>query len=263
MPRRVGLAVRVLASMGVALLVVPYVIVVVTSFDASSAAVFPPRQLSWRWYGNAFSRPAFREGLALSAALAAVSATASVAIGTAAAFVLVRVSFPGREVVNTMLAAPLMIPQIVTGLGFLILFTRLRVSSFVGIVLAHTVLAVPFVIRVVAARLQAFSASLEEAAMTLGASRLETLRRVTLPIIGETMAAAGVFAAAISFDNFYVSVFLTTTRGTLPVEIYGYARTEGDPTIAAISAILIVLSALGLAGLLRVFDLEALARATR
>jgi putative spermidine/putrescine transport system permease protein len=263
LPPSVSLPVRAVAYLGVTLLVVPYAIVVMTSFDASSAGVFPPVQFSLRWYANAFARRAFREGFVLSSLVAIASAAAAVAIGTAAALVLTRVRFPGREVVNTVLAAPLMIPQILTGLGFLILFSRMRLPSYPGIVVAHTVLAVPFVIRVVSARLQTFSVTLEEAAMMLGAGRIATLRRITLPIIGEAMAAAGIFAFAISFDNFYVSVFLTRARGTLPVEIYGYARTEGDPTIAAISTVLIALSAVGLAGFFRLFDLEALARATR
>jgi len=260
---RIGFIARVATFFGVMLLVVPYVIVILTSFDASPAALFPPKQLSLRWYANAFQRPAFREGFVLSVVFAVCSATAAVTIGTAAAFVLTRVPFRGREAVNTLLAAPLMIPQIVTGLAFLVLFSSIRMPTYVGIVVAHTVLAVPFVIRVVAARLQGFSPSLEEAAMTLGAGRLLTLRRVTLPVIGETMLAAGIFAFAISFDNFNVSVFLTRTRGTLPVEIYAYARTEGDPTIAAISTMLMLVSAVTLAAFLRLLDLEALARATR
>jgi spermidine/putrescine transport system permease protein len=121
----------------------------------------------------------------------------------------------------------------------------------------------PFVIRVVSARLQSSNVSLEEAAMTLGAGRIYTLRRITLPAIGETMAAAGIFAYAISFDNFYVSVFLTRTRGTLPVEIYAYFRTEGDPSIAAISTVLILLSGVALAVVSKLFDLETLARVSR
>ena len=122
------------------LLVIPYIVVVVTSFDASSAGAFPPQHLSFRWYLNAFADPAF-EGFGLSVIFAAATAVAAVTIGTAASFVLTRVRFPGRAAVNTLMAAPLMIPQIVTGLGFLILSTRLHVSTYAGIVVGHTVLA--------------------------------------------------------------------------------------------------------------------------
>jgi putative spermidine/putrescine transport system permease protein len=260
---QIGVVARMVAFVGVMLLVVPSIIVVVTSFDSSSGAVFPPNQLSIHWYLHAIERRAFREGFVLSVVFASASAVAAVAVGTGAALVLTRVRFPGREAVNTFLAAPLMIPQIVTGLGFLILFTEMHIPSYVGIIIGHTVLAVPFVVRVVSARLQSSNVTLEEAAMTLGAGQLHILRRVTLPVIAETMAAAGIFAYAISFDNFYVSVFLARTRGTLPVEIYAYFRTEGDPSIAAISTMLIVLSALALAGVSRLFDLETLARVTR
>ncbi|MBM3597327.1 MAG: ABC transporter permease [Alphaproteobacteria bacterium] len=263
MLRGIGISARMTAFLGVMMLIVPYIIVVVTSFDAGSSAAFPPAKLSLRWYLNAFDRPAFREGFVLSLTFAVASASAAVTIGTAAAFALTRVRFPGRDAANTLLAAPLMIPQIVTGLGFLILVTRFKLPNHAGIIVAHTILAVPFVVRIVSARLLATSVSLEEAAMTLGATRLQTLRRITLPIIAESMVAAGIFAFAISFDNFYISVFLAQTRGTLPVEIYAYARTEGDPTIAAISAMLILFSAVALGSVSRLFDLETLARVTR
>src|SRR5262245_40034663 len=112
MRSQMGVITRVVAFLGMMMLVVPYIIVIVTSFDASSGGAFPPAQLSWRWYVNAFVRPAFREGFVLSLMIALISASAAVAIGTAAAFVLMRVRFRGRDTVNTLLVAPLMIPQI-------------------------------------------------------------------------------------------------------------------------------------------------------
>jgi ABC-type spermidine/putrescine transport system permease subunit II len=261
---RLGLAVRAAVFLVAMLLLVPYVIVVVTSFDASPAAVFPPSDLSLRWYRLAFERPAFREGFVLSFGIALCTAIVSVAVGTAASFVLVRERFPGRALVQALIAAPLMLPQIIIGLGFLVLFTRWRTaSSAVSLVTAHVVLTVPFVVRVVSARLHSVSPSMEEAAIMLGANRWQALWRVTLPLIAEATFAAGVFAFAVSFDNFNVSAFLARGRGTLPVEIYSYARTENDPTIAAISTMLMLLSAVGLAGAMRLTDLEALARAGR
>ena len=236
----------------------------VTSFDASPAGAFPPKELSLRWYAHVFERRAFIDGFWFSTALAVCSATLAVIIGTATSFVLVRHEFPGRELVNTLILAPLMVPQVVAGLGFLIFFTKTGVTnSFLGIMMSHVVLAVPFVVRVVSARLYGFPISVEEAAMTLGAGRLLTMWRVTLPMIKEAILAAGIFAFAISFDNFNLSVFLVRGRGTLPVEIYSYARTEGDPTVAAISTLLMLLGAVALAGALRLVDLDTLARTKR
>jgi putative spermidine/putrescine transport system permease protein len=261
---RIGLLVRLAVFTAAMLLVVPYLIVFVTSFDPSPAGVFPPQGFSLRWYANVFERHAFIDGFWLSTGLAVCSATLAVTIGTAASFVLVRHEFPGREVVNTLILAPLMVPQVVAGLGFLIFFTKTGVTnSFLGIMLSHVVLAVPFVVRVVAARLYGFPISVEEAAMTLGASRLLTMWRITLPMIKDALFAASIFAFVISFDNFNLSVFLVRGRGTLPVEIYSYARTEGDPTVAAISTLLMLLGAVALIGALRLLGLETLARTKR
>jgi putative spermidine/putrescine transport system permease protein len=261
---RLGLSVRTLTMVACLLLVLPHLVVIVTSFDASAAGIFPPKGLSAKWYVNALTRPAFREALGLSILVAAGAALGAVTSGVMAALLLVRYQFPGRRVVMALLQAPMMIPEVVLGLGFLIVFARWRFHvSTLNLVLAHVVITLPFAVRVVAANLYSVGPSIEEAAQVLGAGPLRTLVEVTLPVIKQGILAAAIFAFVVSFDNFTISAFLVTARGTLPVEIYSYIRTGSDPTIAAISAMLIVMSILVVLAVERVVGFEGIAQTGR
>jgi putative spermidine/putrescine transport system permease protein len=242
-----GFAPRAFAAAACLLLVVPHFVVALVSFDPSPAALFPPEGFSFRWYLNAFARPAFREALFFSLLIGLASATIAVVAGTAASYLVVRHRFPGRGFVITLLQLPMMIPEVVLGLGFLILFSQARMYiSTLNILLAHAVITLPYAVRVIMAALQTTARSQEEAAHVLGAGPITTFRRVTLPAIRPGMIAAGTFAFVVSFDNFTVTSFLVTSRGTLPIEIYAYIRTESDPTVAAISTLLILVSLTGL-----------------
>jgi putative spermidine/putrescine transport system permease protein len=251
---------RALAVAACLLLVLPHLVVALVSVEPSATAHFPPQGFSLRWYLNAFTRPAFREALGFSVLIALGAATLALVAGTLASWFIVRHRFPGRGLVVTLLQLPMMIPEVVLGLGFLILFSRLQLyASIVNILLAHAVITLPYAVRVISANLQTTQRSLEEAALVLGAGPLRTFWKITLPVIRPGMIAAAVFAFVVSFDNFTVTAFLVTTRGTLPIEIYSYIRTESDPTIAAISTVLIVVS---LAGLLVVERLVGFGRLT-
>jgi putative spermidine/putrescine transport system permease protein len=241
-----GLSPRLLTAIACLLLVAPHAIVAVTSFDPRPAALFPPTGFSLAWYLNAFARPAFREALLLSFVVAAAAALFAVAAGTMASILIVRHRFPGRGLLTAALQLPMMIPEVVLGLGLLILFSRWRMhASVLNILLAHAVITLPYAVRVISANLQTVSVSTEEAAYVLGASPILTFFKITLPVIRQGMLAAAIFSFVVSFDNFTVTAFLVSSRGTLPVEIYAYIRTESDPTIAAISTLLIAVSLVG------------------
>ena len=256
-----GLTPRLLALAGCALLVLPQIIVIVTSIDPSPAAIFPPKGVSFEWYVNAFTRPAFREALFISVMVASVTAVVSTAIGTLAAVLVVRHRFFGRNALVAALQLPVLIPEVMLGLGFLILFSRMGFRlSLVNILIAHIVITVPFAVRVVMANLQTVSTSIEEAAQVLGAGPVTSFVRVTLPVIRTGIVSALIFSFIVSFDNFTVTAFLVTGRGTLPIEIYAYIRTESDPTIAAISTLMIAVSIVGILAIERLLGLERLSR---
>jgi putative spermidine/putrescine transport system permease protein len=259
-----GLSVRALTLVAAVLLVVPHLIVIVTSVDPSPVGAFPPAGVTARWYANALTRPAFREALGLSLVVATITAVCSVTAGVLASLLVVRYRFPGRTVLMAILQSPMMIPEVVLGLGFLIVFARWRVYiSTLNLVVAHVVITLPFAIRVVSANLYSVSSSIEEAAHVLGAGPLRTFLQITAPVIKQGILTAAIFAFVVSFDNFTVSAFLVSSRGTLPVEIYAYIRTGSDPTIAAISAMLIVLSVMVVLGVERFVGLEGIAQTGR
>lgn len=249
---------------GCLLLVVPHLIVALTSFDPSPAALFPPAGFSLAWYLNAFARPAFREAFLLSLLVATTASLFAVAAGTMASILIVRYRFPGRGLLSAALQLPMMIPEVVLGLGFLILFSQWRMHvSIVNILLAHVVITLPYAVRVISANLYTVSISIEEAAHVLGAGPVVTFFRITLPVIKQGMLAAGIFSFVVSFDNFTVTAFLVSGRGTLPVEIYAYIRTESDPTIAAISTLLIVVSLVGVLAVDRFVGFEEITQSGR
>jgi putative spermidine/putrescine transport system permease protein len=252
-----GITPRLLTLAGCALLVLPQIIVIITSIDPSPAAIFPPKGISFEWYLNAFTRHAFREALAISVIVASIAAVLSTTIGTMAAVFIVRRRFRGRELLIAALQLPMLIPEVMLGLGFLILFSRAGMTaSLFNIGLAHVLITLPYAMRVVMANLQTVSVSVEEAAHVLGAGPVKSFVSVTLPIIRSGVVAALIFSFIVSFDNFTLTAFLVKSRGTLPIEIYAYIRTESDPTIAAISTLLILVSIAGILAIERVMGID-------
>jgi putative spermidine/putrescine transport system permease protein len=225
-------------------LLAPILIVIPVSFSSATYLVFPPRGFSLRWYANFFSLRELTDALALSVRLALAVTVAATTIGTMAAFALVRYRVPCRNAVRTVLMSPMVLPGVVLGIGFLIFFSRMRaIHTFGSLFLAHLMVTLPYVIRTVSATLVGFPRVLEEAGASLGASPLSVFRTVTLPIAKPGILAGAIFAFIVSFDELVISIFLTGPKlSTLPVEIYNYIEFTSDPTIAAISAILVVLT---------------------
>ena len=212
------------------------------SFSAAAFVVFPPRGLSLRWYVNFLTSRELTEALWLSVRLGVAVTLAATVAGTLAALALTRYRLPGREAIRTFLMAPIVLPGIVLGIALLIFLNRTPLAqSFGGLFAAHLVVALPYVVRTVAATLEGFDRIVEEAAASLGAPPLAAFWTVTLPLIKPGVIAGATFAFITSFDELVVSLFLTGPRlSTLPVQIYNYIEFASDPTIAAISVLLIV-----------------------
>ncbi len=243
MPRVISKPVSVMLQALVYLyLLAPILIVIPVSFSSAAYLVFPPRGFSLRWYANFFSLRELTDALALSARLAVTVMVAATVIGTMAAFALVRYRVPCRNAVRTLLMSPMVLPGVVLGIGFLIFFSRMRaIHTFWSLFLAHLVVTLPYVIRTVSATLVGFPRVLEEAGASLGASPLSVLRTITLPILKPGILAGAIFAFIVSFDELVISIFLTGPKlSTLPVQIYNYIEFTSDPTIAAISVILVL-----------------------
>lgn len=223
-----------------AILLCPLIILVGVSLNPGVEQVFPPTGLSLRWYFNLANRDGFVEAAKLTLLLATGSAFVSVVIAMLAALAIVRYSFFGRDFALTLLLSPLIVPQVVVGIGFLITLSSLGVfSSAFSLALLHVVITLPFAVRVLVAALSSASMTLEEAAQSLGAPPFRAFLMITLPLLRSGVVAAGVFAFVTSFENFTASQFLVWDRTTLPVELYTYVQTENDPTAAALSSLIV------------------------
>jgi putative spermidine/putrescine transport system permease protein len=239
-----GAMLGVLAGVGLVSLVVPTLIVVVTSFDTQQFIGFPPRGFSLDRYRDMLHSSVILR----SARISAITATATVAldllIGVPAAIALARREIPGKAALTAFLLSPIMLPGIVIGIAVLIFYSALELSlSLPLLVLSHVVFTLPFVIRLTLARMERLDRQLEEAARNLGASEWQVFWHVTRPQLWPGIAAGAAFAFLISFDNLTVSLFTAPVRERpLPLELFYLMRFNLDPVVAAVAALQFVIA---------------------
>jgi putative spermidine/putrescine transport system permease protein len=240
---------RTLIAVAYLIIFAPVVMIVVTSFFAQEIISFPPQALSLQWYANAWDKPEFLRGLVTSLEVALLAAAIGVPIGTAAALAIVRGEFRGRSAISSFLLAPLAVPGVVAGSGLYMLYVMAEdvldrdiKATMEGLVAAHTLLAIPWTVRLVVASLQGLDRAAEEAAANLGASPFTVFRRVTLPMMRPGIVAAAMFSFIQSFENLDLSMLLVGPgRITLPVAMLNYLEFRIDPTLAAVATVQITL----------------------
>lgn len=237
---------RALCFAVLAFLVLPIFVIIPMSFTSGNLLVFPLPGFSLRWYQSLAEGDAWADALKNSLLIGSISTLLSVALGTLAATGLSRMDSRWKPLIIGLLMSPLLIPIVITAVGMYFFFADIGLSgTYGGLILAHTVLAVPFVLITVLASLEGFDHTLLRAAATLGASPLTAFRKVTLPIIFPGIASGGLFAFITSFDEIVVTLFLAApTQRTLPRQILSGVREYVSPAIAAVATLLIVLSAL-------------------
>lgn len=225
-------------------LILPVLIIVPVSFSAGSFLTFPPPGLSLQWYEKLLSRGEWLDSAWLSIWVALVVTFAATILGTIGAFGLVRGSFWGHKIALAFILSPLIIPGVIVAIAVYFFYAKFKlVGSPIAIAVAHTTLAVPFVVVNVAAALQGFDKRLEMAAQNLGAGSWDTFRLITFPIIRPGIAAGALFAFISSFDELIVAMFIAGSRQvTLPLRMWESMRSSLDPTIAAVSVLAIVAS---------------------
>jgi putrescine transport system permease protein len=232
-------------ALGLAFLYLPIVILVIYSFNASRL-VTVWGGWSLRWYSEFFNDRAMLEAALMSFRVAAVSATIATLLGTLAAVALSRGErFKGRTLFSGMLYAPLVMPEVITGLSLLLLFVALNAErGFWTVTIAHTTLTMCFVAVVVQSRLGSLDRSLEEAAMDLGCDPARAFVAVTLPLISPAIAAGWMLAFTLSLDDLVIASFTTGPgSATLPIRIYSEVRLGVKPEINAICTLVIGLIA--------------------
>ena len=232
-------------ALGLAFLYLPIVILVIYSFNASRL-VTVWGGWSLRWYHEFFNDRAMIEAAWMSVRVGVVSASIATLIGTLAAVALSRGErFKGRALFSGMLYAPLVMPEVITGLSLLLLFVALNAErGFWTVTIAHTTLTMCFVAVVVQSRLGALDRSLEEAAMDLGCDPARAFIAVTLPLIAPAIAAGWMLAFTLSLDDLVIASFTTGPgSSTLPIRIYSEVRLGVKPEINAICTLVIALIA--------------------
>jgi putrescine transport system permease protein len=233
--------------LGLAFLYLPIVILIVYSFN-DSRLVTVWGGWSTRWYGELFRNEAFMSSAWITLRIAALSATIATVLGTLAAIVLVRLGrFPGRMAFSGMVYAPLVMPEVITGLSLLLLFVAIDLSrGFWTITLAHTTLTMCFVAVVVQSRLLTFDRSIEEAALDLGCRPFKAFFLITLPIIAPAVVSGWMLAFTLSLDDLVLASFTSGPgASTLPMRIYSSVRLGVTPEINAASTLLIAIVAVG------------------
>ena len=224
----------------------PFVVIIVASFSADNNLAFPPSGFATKWYAKVLSVRMFRDAFWTSLQLALLSTAAALVLGIPVAYALVRYRFPAHGTVEVLCSSPAVVPGLVVGFALLRFFVLLsNLPVFLGLLLGHTAILLPYTVRVISSSLRNFAAEIEEAAVSLGAPRLRAFVSVVMPNIQAGVAAAFILALITSFNNVPVSLFLTGPGvATLPIQMLVYMEYYFDPTIAALSSIIIVLTIL-------------------
>ncbi|MBR0644551.1 ABC transporter permease [Plastoroseomonas hellenica] len=230
----------------IAFLLLPIVVVIPVSFTEAPIFAFPPEGFSLQWYAKIRNVDGLLGALALSAQIAALSTGIALLLGTLAAIALVKGQVPGSAAITAFMVSPLMLPGLVLGIALLQALREVGLrDAWWSLLLAHVVITMPFVMRTVLASLALFDFAMVDAARTLGCSYARALLRVLVPNILPGFISGALFAFIASFDNYPVSMFLVDVRTkTLPIQLLNYLEISPDPTLAAVSTLLILLTVL-------------------
>lgn len=229
----------------------PLIFITWLSFYEQVIPSYPPEGYSLQWYGEALRNERFIDAFLVSAQVGVLATLIGLAVALPASIGLSRLRFRGRGLFNNLLLMPLIIPGIVLGFAIYAFLVEIAIvtqistlGTFGGLVFGHVLLVIPWMVRLIMASLAGFDRTLEEAAQSLGANRLTTFRRITMPGILPGVVAGSLFGFVASFGNLEMSLFLVGPgRTTLPIAILQYLQWKIDPTIAAISVLQILVIA--------------------
>lgn len=222
----------------------PILVVIILSFNPEQFGCFPMKGFSFRWFIKlAHNEPillAFKNSLILGS----LTALVSTAVGILASMAFVRYEFPGKNTINTLLLAPIMIPEVILGVALLLFIRWLQQpKSFLLLLIGHVVLTLPYVLLIVQARLVGIRREYEEAAQSLGANSFQTFKEITLPLLTPAILAGILFSFTISFDDITATLFWATAQNqTVPVKIFGMLRNSISPEINALGTVMVILT---------------------
>lgn len=227
------------------ILVVPLLIVVITSFGQESAISFPIKGFTFDWYKNVFQQPDFVEGLKMSALVAILASFLALLIGIPTVYVLTRFNIHHKDWFQTIFLSPALIPEIVIGFAlYQALVISLQLPLLISLIVGHFLLCLPYVVRLITAGMMEFDESIEEAAWMVGYDKLSAFFKVVIPNIKQSVVAAFILSFITSFNNIPISLFLNgPDLNMLPTSILNYLENNYDPTVSAVSVILMIITA--------------------
>jgi putative spermidine/putrescine transport system permease protein len=235
---------RIFCAIVLLFLVVPLLVIVPLSFNSGTYLTFPLAGISLRWYEALFASANWKLAFGNSIIVACATTAIATALGTAGAISLKRLPLRVAKILTFLILSPIVVPVVITGVGIYFVYASVGLTNTLpGLVMAHVVLAVPFVVVTVSATLEGFDTGLLRAAASLGAPPLTAFRRVTLPLISPGVMSGALFAFAVSFDDVVVALFLAgPEQRTVPIQMFNGVREEINPIIAAAATLLIGLS---------------------
>ena len=222
----------------------PIVVVIILAFNPQQFGSFPMDGFSLRWFVRLAQNEVILMAFKNSLVLGSLTAVCTTCVAIPAAMAFVRYEFPGKNSLNTLLLAPIMVPEVILGVALLLFIRWLQQpKSFALLLVGHVVITLPYVLLVVQARLVGIRTDYEEAAKSLGANAFQTFREITLPLLLPAIFAGMLFSFTISFDDITATLFWATAQNqTVPVKIFGMLRNSISPEINALGAVMIVLT---------------------
>lgn len=228
------------AAIVFAFLMIPLLIITVTAFGGGSAITFPIDSFSVKWFANVFTLKSFRASFLTSIEVAFLATVIALLVGVPAAYALARSGMKGREILKSIFLSPTIVPGIVIGfILYQFLILTLRMPVFISLLAGHFMVTLPYVIRVVGSAMEQFDFSIEEAAWSLGCEKKKAFFQVVLPNVTSGISSAFMLAFINSFNNIPVSMFLTGPGvSTFPATLMNYIEYNYDPTVSAVSVLL-------------------------
>lgn len=238
--------------------IMPFLVIIPSSFTRENYVSFPPSGFSLQWYEKMLNMPGLLDAVVFSLQLAVATAVFSTAVGTLAGLCLARYKFRGKQMINNLLLSPLTLPSLIIGIALLIYFSRIGMAgTFTALLFGHMLITIPYVIRFVLTAMATFDYNLEKAAAIMGAKPVRVFWDITLPLIRPAVFTGMVFSFLISFDNVTISLFLVSTQNTtLPLLIFNYIQQNLSPLISAVSTMVIILSLIPIIILEKVYGLD-------
>lgn len=239
-------------------LLLPLVVVIITSFGEGNRAVFPIEGFTFKWYEEAIHNEDFIKSVFISLKIAVVSTAISTVLGTMVSLYFWKTKGKLKEFFELVFMAPMVVPTVVFAVAFLLAFSSVKVVlPYWKLVLSYCAIQIPYVIRSVTAALYGLDASFEEASMTLGANPLKTLFTVTLPCVKRGIISGIIFAFVVSFDEAVIIMFLRNADTvTYPLRLYTHITEEFSPMVSAFSAVFILISLAVIYLIERIFGLS-------